>query len=225
MVTRPNWSSIVWWIIKWLIYVYSAVLSKLLNTIRQKKHQLLGEKIHCLKNYTLSRYLVGWDLIMENKSCKERDSSRLAAEEAMKSSVNSQLLTLTLKFSNSFLTLTPVTLLLSQILITSFSISPLPSPYTDIWKVLVTLLIFTGILSLTLSSSESMTPSTCEILCFILTCWPRPFEVLFVYSHSSYSKLGEHPASGSSKSVVTELVTETEAATEDTGAVLLAWAN
>jgi hypothetical protein len=55
-----------------------------------------------------------------------------------------------------------------------------------------------------------------------MTGWPRPFEVLFVYSHCSYSKSGENPASGSSKCVVTELVTETEAATEDTGAVLLA---
>jgi hypothetical protein len=41
---------------------------------------------------------------MENNSCKERDSSRLAAEEAMKSSVNAQLLPLPLKLSNSFLT-------------------------------------------------------------------------------------------------------------------------
>ena len=99
-------------------------------------------------------------------------------------------------------------------------------------------MISTGEVSFMDSSPASMIPSTCETLCFILTCCSKPLTMLFVYSHCSHLKSGEHPDSLSSYTMTaavfagatgavgdsSESLTVKEAAiedsTEDNGAVV-----
>ena len=69
-----------------------------------------------------SRYLIGLYLVTEIPSGQERELSRLATEDAVKLSENSQQLISTHKLFSSVLTLNPLMTLSSQKLLSSWSI-------------------------------------------------------------------------------------------------------